>query len=63
LLSAPEPKNEVLARNGQCFAIRGFAQRYFWMKIAVDPAVPTYSIGLGILAGDTLRAAAKQVSK
>ncbi|HSP54671.1 MAG TPA: alpha-glucan family phosphorylase, partial [Dehalococcoidia bacterium] len=31
---------------------------YFSMEIAVDPAVPTYSGGLGILAGDTLRAAA-----
>jgi starch phosphorylase len=28
------------------------------MEIAVDPAIPTYSGGLGILAGDTLRAAA-----
>jgi hypothetical protein len=28
------------------------------MEIAFDPAVPTYSGGLGILAGDTLRAAA-----
>ena len=31
---------------------------YFSMEIAVDPAIPTYSGGLGILAGDTLRAAA-----
>ena len=31
---------------------------YFSMEIAFDPAVPTYSGGLGILAGDTLRAAA-----
>lgn len=31
---------------------------YFSMEIAVDPEVPTYSGGLGILAGDTLRAAA-----
>ncbi len=31
---------------------------YFSMEIAVDPAVPTYSGGLGILAGDALRAAA-----
>jgi starch phosphorylase len=28
------------------------------MEIALDPAIPTYSGGLGILAGDTLRAAA-----
>ena len=28
------------------------------MEIALDPAMPTYSGGLGILAGDTLRSAA-----
>ncbi|HTS48389.1 MAG TPA: alpha-glucan family phosphorylase [Bryobacteraceae bacterium] len=31
---------------------------YFSMEIAVDPAMPTYSGGLGILAGDFLRSAA-----
>jgi len=31
---------------------------YFSMEIALDPAIPTYSGGLGVLAGDTLRAAA-----
>ena len=31
---------------------------YFSMEIALHPDVPTYSGGLGILAGDTLRAAA-----
>ena len=31
---------------------------YFSMEIGLDPAMPTYSGGLGILAGDTLRAAA-----
>jgi hypothetical protein len=33
---------------------------YFSMEIALDPAMPTHSGGLGILAGDTLRAAAEQ---
>lgn len=28
------------------------------MEIAVDPAIPTYAGGLGVLAGDTIRAAA-----
>lgn len=28
------------------------------MEIAVDPAIPTYSGGLGVLAGDMLRSAA-----
>jgi starch phosphorylase len=31
---------------------------YFSMEIAISPAIPTYSGGLGVLAGDTLRAAA-----
>ncbi len=31
---------------------------YFSMEIALEPKIPTYSGGLGILAGDTLRSAA-----
>jgi starch phosphorylase len=31
---------------------------YFSMEVALHPAMPTYSGGLGILAGDTLRSAA-----
>src|SRR5438445_11612225 len=31
---------------------------YFSMEICLDQAIPTYSGGLGVLAGDTLRAAA-----
>src|SRR6476646_9985197 len=31
---------------------------YFSMEIALSPEMPTYSGGLGILAGDTLRSAA-----
>jgi len=31
---------------------------YFSMEIGLDPAIPTYSGGLGMLAGDSLRAAA-----
>ncbi|HEU5056763.1 MAG TPA: alpha-glucan family phosphorylase [Kofleriaceae bacterium] len=31
---------------------------YFTMEIAIDPAVPTYSGGLGVLAGDTIKSAA-----
>ena len=31
---------------------------YFSMEIALDPGIPTYSGGLGMLAGDTLRSAA-----
>ena len=32
---------------------------YFSMEIALDPALPTYAGGLGVLAGDTLRSAAE----
>jgi len=35
-----------------------FAVAYFSMEFGVDPSMPTYSGGLGILAGDTMRAAA-----
>jgi starch phosphorylase len=31
---------------------------YFSMEVGLDPAMPTYSGGLGVLAGDTLSAAA-----
>ena len=31
---------------------------YFSMEIGLDPAMPTYSGGLGILAGDTIKSAA-----
>jgi len=31
---------------------------YFSMEVGIDPAMPTYSGGLGVLAGDTLRSAA-----
>lgn len=43
-------------------AIRDFVHSprvaYFSMEIALDGAIPTYSGGLGVLAGDTLRSAA-----
>ena len=31
---------------------------YFSMEVALDPAMPTYAGGLGVLAGDTIRSAA-----
>jgi len=31
---------------------------YFTMEIALENAMPSYSGGLGVLAGDTIRAAA-----
>ena len=41
----------------ETFPISGIVA-YFSMEIAINPAMPTYSGGLGILAGDTLRSAA-----
>jgi starch phosphorylase len=32
---------------------------YFSMEIALEAGMPTYSGGLGVLAGDTIRAAAE----
>jgi starch phosphorylase len=37
---------------------KGRKVAYFSMEVGLDPAIPTYSGGLGILAGDTLRSAA-----
>src|SRR5688500_15101442 len=39
-------------------AISNAKVAYFSMEIALDKALPTYSGGLGVLAGDTLRSAA-----
>ena len=36
----------------------GSVVAYFSMEIALDAGMPTYSGGLGVLAGDTIRAAA-----
>jgi starch phosphorylase len=38
--------------------IRATTVAHFSMEVGLDPAMPTYSGGLGILAGDTLRSAA-----
>jgi starch phosphorylase len=37
---------------------RGGTVAYFSMEIAISPDMPTYSGGLGVLAGDTMRSAA-----
>lgn len=39
-------------------APRKLSVAYFSMEVGLEPSVPTYSGGLGILAGDTIRAAA-----
>ena len=40
------------------FPSAGSRVAYFSMEIALEPSIPTYSGGLGVLAGDTLRSAA-----
>src|SRR5271163_19626 len=44
------------------FSLLGLSDRgmvaYFSMEIAISPEMPTYSGGLGVLAGDTMRSAA-----
>jgi glycogen phosphorylase len=58
---SPGPSNHVALvehadATSHAFETRSIA--YFSMEIALEPSLPTYSGGLGILAGDTLRAAA-----
>src|SRR5665213_1499811 len=43
---------------GPSAAAQSATVAYFCMEIAFDPAAPTYSGGLGVLAGDTLHSAA-----
>ncbi len=38
-----------------------FVFTYFSMEVGLEPEMPTYSGGLGILAGDTLRATAEAI--
>jgi len=51
-----EPAAKTIAAPAIDLSARAIA--YFSMEIALSPALPTYSGGLGMLAGDTLRSAA-----
>jgi glycogen phosphorylase len=55
-------RNMVQSTHSQFFpyeVVPGAGQvAYFSMEIAIQPSMPTYSGGLGVLAGDTLRSAA-----
>ncbi len=53
-----EPKNAASLLTETPFDLSARTIAYFSMEIALSPAVPTYSGGLGMLAGDTLRSAA-----
>ncbi len=50
--------NSDLASLAETYDLSACTVAYFSMEIALDPSLPTYSGGLGILAGDTLRSAA-----
>lgn len=57
-LADPEKYAEAASAraSGEADTTRRIA--YFSMEVAVDPRMPTYSGGLGVLAGDTLRSCA-----
>jgi starch phosphorylase len=56
--AAENPEGELMIlRDPEAPALTS-AIAYFSMEVGLDPAMPTYSGGLGVLAGDTLRAAA-----
>lgn len=50
--------DEPLGGNPRFFEAKSIRIAYFSMEVALDPFIPTYSGGLGVLAGDTLRSAA-----
>jgi glycogen phosphorylase len=54
-MNPPQPPNPQTSANLD-LASRTIA--YFSMEVALSPTLPTYSGGLGMLAGDTLRSAA-----
>src|SRR5258708_16990989 len=53
----PAPKREAREMASQLNSIKRLVA-YFSMEIALENAMPSYSGGLGVLAGDTVRAAA-----
>ena len=58
-MSLPQtPANQESATHNSQFDLSGRTIAYFSMEIGLDPSLPTYSGGLGMLAGDTLRSAA-----
>jgi starch phosphorylase len=48
----------LITTTAPLFDLAGRTIAYFSMEIGISPALPTYSGGLGMLAGDTLRSAA-----
>lgn len=57
-LEHPEHYVPAIAANSCDDAMESRRVAYFSMEVAVDARIPTYSGGLGVLAGDTLRSSA-----
>lgn len=57
-LAAPDKYRGAASRKAAEEAPSTRRIAYFSMEVAVDPRMPTYSGGLGVLAGDTLRSCA-----
>ncbi|HMN95991.1 MAG TPA: alpha-glucan family phosphorylase [Phycisphaerales bacterium] len=56
---APAAPGSIENPDGEAFLrVQRLAVAYFSMEIGLDPNIPTYAGGLGILAGDSIRAAA-----
>lgn len=56
--SSPRPSSEKGESARRPLLLHPPSVAYFTMEAALDAAMPTYSGGLGVLAGDTLRSAA-----
>jgi starch phosphorylase len=52
-------KGEFTRARASKVVVPSSAIAYFSMEVAIDRGMPTYSGSLGVLAGDTLRAAAE----
>lgn len=54
----PESYSELIGASAASEMATERSIAYFSMEIAIDPRIPTYSGGLGVLSGDTLRSCA-----
>src|SRR3954453_4042649 len=53
-----DPRSCITTSHTEMNATQTNAVAYFSMEICLEQAIPTYSGGLGVLSGDTLRSAA-----
>ncbi len=57
-IESPDAYAQLSAISGEMCVPVGREIAYFSMEIGIEPAIPTYSGGLGVLAGDTIRSSA-----